>query len=281
MNPHEDKFEMFYNLLSSRTLMDDIIARTVFKSPIIVAYVLNKILKPYDELISDGYSTTQKDITNIFNRSVCFDVYFENNDYVIDLEFSKYPGDVSIKRARYYSSALDALDLPKNEPYPNMRTSYVIFIVNGPILPKQSFIERIEGFSTEKALPIKGNARYIVFVDTSQCDGSELGRMIHDLNCADPDHMQDPVLRKVMRDLKMSKEDETMLVKDMMRIFNEEFKSQIEHERNLALQEGMKEGKKEGMKEGEEKNAKSVLEMFDSGKSPEEIKAYLKTNFSK
>ena len=72
-----------------------------------------------------------------------------------------------------------------------------------------------------------------------------------------------------------------MLKEDMMRIFNEEFKSQIEYERNLALQEGMKEGKKEGMKEGEEKNAKSVLEMFDSGKSPEEIKAYLKTNFSK
>ncbi len=64
-----------------------------------------------------------------------------------------------------------------------------------------------------------------------------------------------------------------MLVKDMMRIFNEEFKSQMEHDRNLAIQEGMK--------EGEEKTAKSVLEMFDSGKSPEEIKAYLKTNFIK
>jgi flagellar biosynthesis/type III secretory pathway protein FliH len=76
-----------------------------------------------------------------------------------------------------------------------------------------------------------------------------------------------------------------MLKEDMMRIFNEEFKSQIEHARNLAFQEakreGMKEGKKEGMKEGEEKIAKSVLEMFDSGKSPEEIKAYLKTNFIK
>ncbi|MGM9954015.1 MAG: hypothetical protein ACI32Q_11660 [Intestinibaculum porci] len=88
-----------------------------------------------------------------------------------------------------------------------------------------------------------------------------------------------------------------MLKEDMMRIFNEEFKSQIEHARNLAFQEakregmkegkkeGMKEGKKEGMKEGKEKGsketAKSVLEMFDSGKSPEEIKAYLKTNFIK
>ncbi len=39
-----------------------------------------------------------------------------------------------------------------------------------------------------------------------------------------------------------------MLKEDMMRIFNEEFKSQIEHARNLALQEGMK--------EGEEKTAK-------------------------
>ncbi len=96
-----------------------------------------------------------------------------------------------------------------------------------------------------------------------------------------------------------------MLKEDMMRIFNEEFKSQIEHARNLAFQEakregmkegkkegmkegkkeGMKEGKKEGMKEGKEKGsketAKSILEMFDSGKSPEEIKAYLKTNFTK
>ena len=72
-----------------------------------------------------------------------------------------------------------------------------------------------------------------------------------------------------------------MLKEDMMRIFNEEFKSQIEHARNLAFQEAKREGKKEGMKEGEEKTAKSVLEMFDSGKSPEEIKAYLKTNFSK
>ncbi|MDD6350228.1 hypothetical protein [Intestinibaculum porci] len=92
-----------------------------------------------------------------------------------------------------------------------------------------------------------------------------------------------------------------MLKEDMMRIFNEEFKSQIEHARNLAFQEakreGMKEGKKEGMKEGmregmregmkegkekgSKETAKSVLEMFDSGKSPEEIKAYLKTNFIK
>ncbi len=72
-----------------------------------------------------------------------------------------------------------------------------------------------------------------------------------------------------------------MLKEDMMRIFNEEFKSQIEHARNLAFQEAKREGKKEGMKEGEEKTAKSVLEMFDSGKSPEEIKAYLKTNFIK
>ena len=72
-----------------------------------------------------------------------------------------------------------------------------------------------------------------------------------------------------------------MLKEDMMRIFNEEFKSQIEHARNLAFQEAKREGKKEGMKEGEEKTAKSVLEMFDSGKSPEEIKAYLKANFIK
>ena len=88
-----------------------------------------------------------------------------------------------------------------------------------------------------------------------------------------------------------------MLKEDMMRIFNEEFKSQIEHARNLAFQEakregmkegrkeGIKEGRKEGMKEGKEKGsketAKSILEMFDSGKSPEEIKAYLKTNFIK
>ena len=60
-----------------------------------------------------------------------------------------------------------------------------------------------------------------------------------------------------------------MLKEDMMRIFNEEFKSQIEHARNLAFQEAKRE------------TAKSVLEMFDSGKSPEEIKAYLKTNFIK
>ena len=72
-----------------------------------------------------------------------------------------------------------------------------------------------------------------------------------------------------------------MLKEDMMRIFNEEFKSQIEHARNLAFQEAKREGRKEGMKEGEEKTAKSVLEMFDSGKSPEKIKAYLKTNFIK
>ena len=58
-----------------------------------------------------------------------------------------------------------------------------------------------------------------------------------------------------------------MLKEDMMRIFNEEFKSQIEHARNLAFQEakregmkeGMKEGRKEGMKEGEEKNRKKCF----------------------
>ena len=72
-----------------------------------------------------------------------------------------------------------------------------------------------------------------------------------------------------------------MLKEDMMRIFNEEFKSQIEHARNLAFQEAKREGMKEGKEKGSKETAKSVLEMFDSGKSPEEIKAYLKTNFIK
>lgn len=263
-------------ILNRLTLMDDFFTSYVLRSPIIMAHIINKLLNRYHVCIIDGHCITQLNLPNVLNKSVRLDSFFENNEYMINIEVSKFLQNVSVKRARYYSSALDTLTLSKGKSYLLAPISYVIFIANGPILENQEFVERIEAYSTEKGLPIKGNERYIVFVDALQYDDSEVGKMIHDFNYATPDDMQDPILKKAMEQIKKTPEGRTMAVDNLCNIFREYFKDEIEEEKSKSHEEGERAGEQRGEQRGQENTSKKILKMIQDGQTLDDIENYLK-----
>lgn len=66
-------------------------------------------------------------------RGVRFDVYFEDDDTMYDIEMQTTPQKDLNKRTRYYRSLMDEAHLKRNEPYGMLPDEYVIFIcMNDP-----------------------------------------------------------------------------------------------------------------------------------------------------
>ncbi len=77
----------------------------------------------------------------------------------------------------------------------------VIFLTQGDILGEQQPICHIERTvkETGKEFPDKA---HIIYVNTEICEDTELGRMLHDLHCSEPDEMYSEILAQRVKDLK-------------------------------------------------------------------------------
>ena len=129
-----------------------------------------------DIVYEDGLSPeAQKYIAfNPGNKSIRLDVYFEDGDTVYDIEIQKADKGNLPKRARMYSSMMDANMLDKGLEYEELKDSYVIFICMFDPFEKglarytfRSICEEAEG------LPL-GDGRCIMFLNTKGSIG-ELG----------------------------------------------------------------------------------------------------------
>jgi len=93
------------------------------------------------------------------------------------------------KRTRYYSSLIDANILKKGDDFTKLPESYVIFITKSDYFDKGLPIYHIKSYIEETKE---------VFEDT------ELGKLIHDMNCTKAGDMLNDILQDRMKQLKES-----------------------------------------------------------------------------
>lgn len=91
--------------------------------------VLNDIVEEEKETQDKERSNTQATVSQgIFSKGVRFDVLFEDDENIYNIEMQcAREGDLPL-RARYYSSQLDMELLPKGKKYTHLKTSYIIFV---------------------------------------------------------------------------------------------------------------------------------------------------------
>ncbi len=158
---------------------------------------------------------------------------------------------------------IDSRALGKRDGYESLPESYVIFITRGDAIGEGNALSTIERTVLESGKRFRDGS-HIVYVSSSLADeGTDLGRLMHDLRCSDPDKMHYNELRERVAYYKKEMEGiEDMSGKFeeiMQRVVDREVKKEVQKARTEILMEGRAEGEANGLQRGRQEIARSMV----------------------
>lgn len=194
----EAHHEKYRDRLKNLTIMSDVFMRNVFKKRECTEYVLRVVMGRNDLVVQE--QTLQKDYKNLQGRSAVLDcVARDTAGRMYDVEIQQDSEGASPKRARYYTGLLDMNTLDTGADFEELPETYLIFItmddVLGHGLPIYHVSKRIDETGEEF-----GDGSYIIYVNASMEEDTELGRLMHDFHCKSADEMHSPILAERVRE---------------------------------------------------------------------------------
>jgi len=182
---------------------------------------------------------TQREVSNIFGRSVRFDVFTRNADGTIcNTEVQRTDAEATPERARFNACMMDTLTIKAGFEWgkDHLPPTNVIFITENDPLGGGLLIYHIPRVILEMNCKRFDDNAGIIYVNASyQDDTTELGRLMHDMFCTRPEEMYHQELAERVRYLKT---DEHGVMK-MCNI--------MEEIRENGREVGREEGKMEGL----------------------------------
>ena len=128
------------------------------------------------------------------------------------------------KRARYHSGILDAHVLQPGEDFSELPETFVIFITENDVFGKGKPLYRVER-KIEETNESFDDGEHIVYVNGADKDAStEIGKLMHDFFCTDPDDMNYKELADKVRYFKENEEGVATMCKVMEDMRNETVK---------------------------------------------------------
>lgn len=175
---------------------------------------------------------TQYNIKNIKGRSLRLDIFAtDSTGKKYNIEIQRADKGADAKRARYHSSLIDCNILPSGFEVENLTETYVIFITENDVIGKNKPIYHIDRYIRE-AEEYFNDGSHIIYVNASYKDDTELGKLMHDFSCSNPDDMNYKVLAATARYFKEDKEG----IRAMSRVMEEIITEMVTDEKkNVAL----------------------------------------------
>ena len=246
----------YAEVVGPMTLMHDPFARVCLHDNVAcVGLMLRVILERNNLRVRE--MAVQKTLPGPRLRGVCLDVFAADDEgraYNIELQVGGRLEDL-IRRSRLYSAYLDMNLLRKGEEYARLAESCVIFILgHDPLGMKRPLYKIDRYFPVDGVYHAFGDGAHIVFVNGANRDETPLGRLLHDLNCPDPDRMHYEELARAVRHYKFTKTGERKMKPSLVE-WEEQFKN-----------EGRAEGRAEAWAEAARTFARGML---DKGLPPE------------
>jgi hypothetical protein len=121
-----------------------------------------------------------------------------------NLEVQNKEFSVLLKRSRYHSSLIDSNISYPGQKFENLKEIYIIFIVRKDYFRKMRDMYQIERMNVDDAV-IVDDKEHIIIVNGEYDGDDEIGRLMHDFQCENPDDMYYEILRNRVR---YFKEDE-------------------------------------------------------------------------
>lgn len=220
--------------------IDDDFMRCLFKDDIPLVQLVLRILtgKP-DLIITD--CQTQKDMKRLLGaRSLCLDAYGTDSlGKKYDIEIQRADKGADPHRARYHASVLDIENLDASRQFCDLPETFTIFIT------EKDFFARGEPFyPIERINLVTGehfnDGEHILYVNGEYRGPSDIGRLMHDFNCADAGDMN----FKLMADRTRYLKEHPKGVSEVCRLIEE----LVVEERQEAREEGRAEGRLDTMR---------------------------------
>ena len=211
--------------------IDDDFMRCMFRNNKPLAQFVLRIITGKSDLIVETLET-QADFKRLVGaRSILLDAYVsdaENKKYDMEVQRADYGADKH--RARYHSSAMDIENLNAGQYFDELPETYTIFITENDVFGDGKPFHKIEciDMNTE-GYPLFDDGEHILYVNGTYRDDSDIGRLMHDFNCWNPNEMNFEILRDTAKYYKENPEG----VKIMCRAFEETRK---EGERKHAIE---------------------------------------------
>ena len=183
-------------------------------------FILRIILNRND--ISVKSVKTQQVMKNLQGRDIWLDIDAKDQeDNEFDIEIQRADKGADRKRARYHSSMLDAHSLQPKEDFSTLKENYVIFITENDVIGKGKPLYRIER-RIEETGELFNDGEHIIYVNGADRNGStELGKLMHDFFCTNPDDMNYQQLAKKVRYFKEDEKGVAAMCKVMEDMRNE------------------------------------------------------------
>ena len=165
----------------------------------------------------------QELMKNLQGRSVVLDVHAVDSAHKeFDVEIQRSDAGAGARRARHNSSLLDAHILKPGDDTENIPDSYVIFITENDVIGKKQAVYHIQRYvETSEGKELFGDGSHILYVNGKYRGNDEVGKLMHDFSCTNPDDMNYETLAKKARYFKQDKEGVTAMCKMLEDMRNE------------------------------------------------------------
>ncbi len=223
--------EDLQRLRGFRLLDDDFMAK-VFEDKACAELLLRIILKKKDLIVNEVYG--QLALKNLQGRSARLDVFAtDSTGKVYNIEVQRSDRGAVAKRARYNAALIDANITEPGEEYQALNECYVIFITENDVVGEGLPIYHAERMILETGKPF-GDEQHILYVNAQIRDETELGKLMHDMWCVEPENMHYRVLAERVRYFKEDEKGVATMCRAMEEMRNDtEFKTRLDDIRNL------------------------------------------------
>ena len=166
---------------------------------------------------------TQEPMKNLQGRSAILDVHaVDSAKKEFDVEIQRKDAGAGAKRARHNSSLLDAHILKPGDDMEDIPDSYVIFITENDVMQGNQPIYPVERYITiGKKKVLFGDGSHIIYVNGKYRGNDEIGKLMHDFSCTNPDDMNYEALAKKARYFKQDEKGVATMCKIMEDMRNE------------------------------------------------------------
>ena len=179
----------FLEAIGRLRLLDDTFFHSCFEGRAdCMELLLRVILKKPFLIVTEMH--TQEDVPNLYGREVCFDVFARDDDGTeYNIEVQRSDEGAVPQRARFHASMLDTMSIEKGKKWKDFPPTTVIFITENDVYGAGEPLYHAERTIRELAHKRFEDESEIIYVNATFQDDSELGWLLHDFNCTNPEEM--------------------------------------------------------------------------------------------
>ena len=250
--------EKYLEKVKHLRLIDDIFFNICFDDNIKCMNLLLRIILN-NRNISVIKVTTQKTMPNLYGRGVRFDVLATDGKQFFECEVQRSDEGANPRRTRFHVSMIDSREVAKGTKFKELPEIYVIFITENDVWGNGLPLYHVKKTIAENGKSFD-DGTHAVYVNGAYRDDSDIGKLMHDFFCEDPDDMYFEDLKntaKIFKGTEGGRNTMCNAIEDLV------VAERAESEAKGRI-EGRAEGRAEGKKETSIENIKKIMESLNT-----------------